>query len=177
MGQGEAGFVVLSLLSNLPVSSTCPGTLGLQARAGNVAPSTLRGLWLWRKWEQGWREVRQGAAWWSLPPRSISQPGDGAGSRSTLLPATGLSFHSPLWISTLLNYGFGVSFLHVVVGLEFCAMSGRAPSLTSPGGQSHRSVPPHPPGPSPSPALFSPNPALARARPLATRSHCPPPSQ
>lgn len=43
-----------------------------------------------------------------------------------------------------MNYGFGVVlvgfgfvFLHVVVGLEFCAMSRGASALTSLGGQSH----------------------------------------
>lgn len=164
MWQGEAGFVALSLLSDLPVSSWAP--------PGQVTslPAPCEGS------GSGASGSRGGERCDRVPGGRCFQPADGAGSRSTPSLQQAHLFNPPFgsrrcWIMVS---GF-LFFLHVVVGLESCATSGRAPSITHPpGGQSHRSVPPRPPGPSPSPALFSPNPALARARPWATRSHCPP---
>lgn len=131
MGQREAGFVALSLLSDLPVSSWAPHG---QVRS---LPAPCQGSGSGASGSRGGERCDR-----ALGGRCF-QPADGAGSRSTPLPATGPSFHSPLWVSTLLDYGFGVSFfLHVVVGLESCATSGRAPSITHP---PRRSEPPlHP---------------------------------
>lgn len=98
MGQGEAGFVVLSLLSDLPVSSWAPHG---QVRS---LPAPCQGS------GSGASGSRGGERCDRVPGGCCFQPADGAGSRSTPLPATGPSFHSPLWVSTLLNYGFGVSF-------------------------------------------------------------------
>lgn len=66
------------------------------APKGHVPLHPARGLT--PAWAVGWAEVQQGAFWWLLVPRSTSQPGARAGRQSTPLPASGLSFYSPLWI-------------------------------------------------------------------------------
>lgn len=138
--------MAFSLCSNLPLSSTCLGTHDLLSQAVtpcSKGPALLHPV---RVSLQCGSRVGRGAAgcffvaagslehepawsqgWEPKPPPPCIRP-------VVLFP--------PLGLDTM-NYGFAVGlvvfvfFLHVVIGREFCAMSGGASASTPRGGQSH----------------------------------------
>lgn len=101
-GEGEELDLWLSAFALTCRSAPCAWVpLTFRHRQRHPAPrdpfsSPLRGLA--PVWEAGWAEVQRGAFWWLLVPWSTSQPGARAGSQSHPLPASGLSFYSPLWV-------------------------------------------------------------------------------